>query len=168
MGIAMSTGKKSSISIPTYTALYVELYTKLDTELSALQSRREKFPQKFMETVNFEDFTLEASNLKHEAIKLNKAVLTLHTNAEIDCDYLTSYVLLSKAEETLKDYGYEKITDSLRSAAVASNKDLNDFLKIVGKVKALHESVKALPRAFETDETNQRIFSGYNRKISGF
>lgn len=156
------------INIKQYTQTYRELYTQLVKMFEALEKRREAFPQKYSEDASFEDFTLEASNLKHEAIKLNRSVLALHSNAKIDLKYLTSHVLIKKADDILKDAGFDKLTDSLRSAAVASNTDLNDFAKVAGQIEALFESVRTLPKAFETDETNQRVFSGYSKKLSGF
>jgi hypothetical protein len=167
----MSNEKSTSSSkIPLYTKLYTELFQQFNAQYEKLKEQRALFPVKYSgeDQVEFEDFTLEASNLKHQAIDLNKVVLIAYTNAGCDLEYLEAHVLFNNAKDILKDLGFDSFTGALLSSAVASHKDLSELKKAIGKLKALQEAVKALPKAFETDETNNRIFSGYKHKLGGF
>ena len=160
--------KNLSVKIPKFTEMYKELYTECNDKFHELQEKRAEFPAKFLETTDFEEFTLQASNLKHEAILLNKAVLTTQVNSQIDLKYYEALVLFYSARDILKDFGFSGETNALMTSAVASNKELNELKKVVGLIDALQEAVKTLPKAFETDETNYRVFSSYKHKLGGF
>lgn len=146
----------------------VEEYQKLLLELSdqkeALQKEREKFPIRYMEKDDFEDWTLKAANLKHQSIRLFSLCAALRTSIDIDVRHTISHILVDEAEDFLKDRGFQKFTDSLRESVVSYHKEMKDLLKTQGRIEVLFDTVSRLTKAFETDETNLRVFANYKHK----
>jgi hypothetical protein len=156
------------IDIKKFTARYTEMYAALDGSFKELQEAQFQFPQAFVDSEKFEEWTLIAANCKHRALDLSRRCVALNSSVDIDGGLLTANVLLNEAEAFLKDRGFERATDSLREAVVSHNKDLAEFMKLKGRIKALFEAAGRLHRAFETDETNFRVFAGYKNRASGF
>lgn len=143
---------------------YQKLYIELSDQKDALQKEREGFPKKYIENEDFEDWTLKAASLKHQGIRLFSLCAALRTSIDIDVKHAISHILIDEAEDFLKDRGFQKVTDSLRESVVSYSKEMKELLKMQGRIEVLFDTVSKLTRAFETDETNLRVFANYKHK----
>lgn len=133
-------------------SIYEEIYTELVKPVEFLEAEQDKFPVQVNPENEYDSLTLKASNLKHKSIQLMRDAITAHGNAEVDFSHAQSVILIDKADESLKDKGFEKVTDTLRQAAVANSVELREFEKVVRKLGSIKETVSRLARAFENDE----------------
>jgi hypothetical protein len=138
------------------TNVYRSFYANLKKEVLRLEEVQKGFPARLVSGLAFDDLVLQAANCKHEAIALIRDCLAVVGEAKADYEAGESYVLLYKSTVLLRDAGFDKLTDTLRSAATVSCKELTDLAKILSKLKSLEDSSTRLFRAFESDEVNFR------------
>lgn len=159
--------KISLKDIDKFTKIYSDIYGELLSKIEELENIQHGFPVKVSKDFAYDDLTLQAANCKHKSLTLIRMCLTASGSAEIDYKYAQSFILLEKADEILKDKGFDRLTDSLRQAAMASSDELRRFSKVVVDIKALEETCTRLFKAFESDEVNFRKIYDKN-EFKGF
>ena len=144
---------------------YTEAYDHMKTETSQLSGRTEQFPKKFSRQVAFDDAILLASELKRSANNLAEKTISSYEVIKSDLAYFNGQFEIYIADQELKNLGFDKVTDSLRSSYINSEKELTDLKKLVGQFKSLSASAERLFRSFVDDETNCRKLLEHQTKL---
>ena len=148
-------------------AHYIQAEKILQREFDKLKEQQSKFPKKFSEKEDFEDYIILASQCKHQSIVLFKQSIAMESSIDADYEYLAAQSIFYTAEDFLKDKGFDKPTEALRKNYLSSKKGLKKIIKLMGNLKSIKEAAELLPRAFEADEVNFRKFLDLKNKLRG-
>ena len=145
---------------------YEKALSLLENEYKMLSSRQDKFPHKFVATIDFEDFVILASQCKHKSISLMKNSMAISGRIESDMDYIESLIRMHLADLFLKDK-FDRVTDVLRESYIKSNKNIKKLKKLKKEIISFPDVSEKLVRAFEGDEVNCRKFLDMKNKLRG-
>lgn len=103
-----------------------------------------------------EDLMFEVADLKHEANVLYKNSIKAYKGAKATLEYIEAYLKMGKIDDILKNKGYEKITDTNRSMAVNSLKEVLAFKLMLAELESYKESSENLVENLLADEHDLR------------
>lgn len=150
--------------------LYSE-YKKMDSFLKKdydeLIKIKETFPVRLVESEDFEDLLIKASNAKFKAIVLVRKLTGLYSEIEYELDFIISNFKLYIADDALSDK-FDKITEGLREAYVNSKSDLIDLKELKKSIEVFADSAEKLVKMFDSDEVNFRRIAEKKNKLLGF
>lgn len=146
---------------------YKEFDKRLKEDYQKLIKLKESFPVKYIESEDFEDLVLKASNAKFNAILLARKSNGLSSEIKYELEYLVSVFKLNIADEALSEK-FDKITEGLRDAYVSSKKELKNLKKLSENVDIFAESSERLIRMFDSDEINFRRMAEKKNRMMGF
>lgn len=149
---------------------FAEASKLIEAEMKSLEARQKKFPEKYLQKANegnYEDLLIQAAQLKHKSILLNRNVAGIYVAIDSEIDYYESQILLYFAEYFLKEKGFDKITDLLRNSYLKSSKELKKLKILKGRIQGNQKASEQLVRAFESDEVNFRKFLDMKNKLRG-
>jgi polyribonucleotide nucleotidyltransferase len=145
---------------------YNEIYTKLLKATKDLNKIRDKFPKKFLESEEYEDLVIMASQAKYKSIDYKRIGIAQFTAIDADIKYYTAQLQLNVADGYLSTK-FEKVTDKLRDSYVRSNVNIHKLSKLKGKIESLKEQTSDMVRQFTNDEFNFKTFMDRVHKIKG-
>ena len=126
-----------------------DLYSKIEEQYKNLPSTRKL-------KIDYEDAVLLSSSCKFESNKAWKMSVQAHESIQVDVDYFTSVLKYEVSEQSLKNKGFDKITDSMRESFVRMNKPLKDLLKASAELLSIRLSLEKNVRGFDNSETSYR------------
>lgn len=161
-----STKEELDKELSAISARYKTLFKTLELKHKKLDSAHEGFPKTFLSETKYEDFVLQASQLKHESIQLLREALALSSSCKTDYEYLESQLKLYSADSFLKDK-FDKVTEGLRDSFVKGNPHMRVLKKSLSGLESLAITSEKLVRSFEADEVNFRKFHQVKGSITG-
>lgn len=151
--------------------VFVNEYQKasklLEDEFEFLYKEHDKFPKKYSDKDDFENFLLLASSLKHRSIRFMKSAMSIDGRISSDLDYFESMLTIHLADTFLEDKGFDKVTDKLRVYYVNSNKNIKELRKYKSSISSFVDIAEKMVRAFDADEVDCRKFLDMKNKLRG-
>lgn len=146
---------------------YKEMEKKVYIQYASLINKKEAFPRKYLDNVDFEDLMIQAASAKFDAIKVARLFSGLSADISVELDFLTANFKLNIADDALSEK-FDKITEGLRDAYVASKIEIKDLIKLNDRVSNYADSAEKLIKAFDSDEINFRRIADNKNKLKGF
>lgn len=145
---------------------YKVLVDGFEKSLDSFVNQRLSLPNNELDEKAAESVVLRSANLKFEASKFAKETMALSKRMVIDIDYYSGRIVLGDADTVLKELGFSKITEALRSSVVNTLEELRDLKKLQIRIEALYYYSINLIKQFEGDENSARKI--YEIKNKGF
>lgn len=145
---------------------YVVMVEGFEKSLDSFVNQRLSLPNNELNEKAAESVVLRSANLKFEASKFAKETMALSKRMVIDIDYYSGRIVLGDADTVLKELGFSKITEALRSSVVNTLEELRDLKKLQIRIEALYYYSINLIKQFEGDENSARKI--YEIKNKGF
>jgi uncharacterized protein YaaR (DUF327 family) len=161
------TEKQLNEELSKFVAEYAKASKLLEDEFDFLYEEHEKFPKKYSDKDDFENFLLLASSLKHRSIKFMKNSMAIEGRITSDFEYFESMLKIHLADTFLNDKGFDKVTDQLRTSYTNSNKNMKEIKKYKSAIKSFVEIAEKMVRAFDADEVDCRKFLDMKNKLRG-
>jgi len=137
----------------------VSAYTKINSAREAIFERIDK-------NEDPEVLMFATADLKHHANKLFRHSIRTFKAAKATLEYMEAYVKLGKADSILKNKGYEKITDSSRTVAAHSLKEMLEFKILLAELESYYLSSERLIDNLLADEVDLRQRA--KQQVGGF
>lgn len=107
-------------------------------------------------TNDIEDALLLTIEVKHEIISLGLLLRDLSAEASHELNKGKSKISFGESDDVIKDRGFSKITQDLRSSFQFIDKELSEISRVCNETSGLIEYTDKVLRAIEGDENNYR------------
>lgn len=146
---------------------YNKAYTILNDKYEEVKKKRDQTFVMLKDKVEAEDLMFRTAELKNIAVDFHKTTLDLGVDVKVDIEYYEAKVKLGEADDLLKNLGYLKITESIRSTAVESLDQTREFRRVLGKIKSLAIGYQNLLESLKMDEVDFRQGAKFKMAMNG-
>ena len=153
---------------------YTNGYDLLNDQYDQIKAHRDetfkltKELDKSKNSKDHEDLMFRTSELKNLTADLHKFANDLGVDLKGDVEFFEAGIKLGRADNLLKDKGFLKITETIRSVAMDSLIEVREMRRVLGKVRSLSMALLNLFESLKMDETNFRTGARHEHGRNGY
>lgn len=153
--------------ILTMIKTYQKAYDILNAKFDEIRKKRDETVELKKKKADSEDLMFRTAEIKNFAVDFHKMTLDLGVDIKVDNDFYETEIRLGKADEMLKNLGYLKITETIRSSAVESLPETREFRRLLGKTKSLAIGYQNILYSLQMDEVDFRQGAKLKMQVHG-